>query len=228
MKANTWGDLARSGRLFDSLVVDFADIALVPFVEAIIPNEQMDGICFQLISGGQRELTILDGDEVVESTSTWTFKAGNFTEADEGGTFVVLGSDEGNDATYTIDTVVNAFTITSVEAPNDDEEFDPDSVTVSVIQNSPLGDWEFFVSNTYCAGNGSDTPNDGKPWTPITSQFQNPAVAPVAEQYVEDEENSANQYIQGSPLTARSVKIRFTPSAGAGPISAFGFSKGNR
>jgi len=192
-----------------------------------LPFENYDGIGIQLVSGGARTIQVQDGDNVDESSQVWRFAAGNFTENDVGGTFTVAGSAEGNDGDYTIDSVTNAFTVVSVEAPAADETFDPDAVTVELVQPSVFGSWDFRVSNSYIQSSATQTPNDGSPWTPIGSQFE-PPIADVAEQYVRDTANTANQFCQACPLDAAAIQLRFTPTSGRGPISAWAMSKGNR
>jgi hypothetical protein len=228
MKANTWGDSGEQGRIFDGLLVDFSDDPS-PRVSRPIEIAHYNGASFQLVSGGARSIAIQDGDSVDATAHEFRLAAGNFKDTDVGGAVTIAGSDEGNDGTYTVDTVINAFTITTVEAPAGDEDFDPDAVTAEIVQVSPPGAWDFWVSNTYCAGSSTETPNDGEPWTPIGQDFANPAIEAVTEQYIKNTSNSANQFIQADPLDARAMKVVFTPAAGdPGPISAFGFAKGNR
>lgn len=227
-KANVFGPSSGGSIFFDAVHVDFADDP-TPLVSDPMPLEHFDGVSVQLVSGGGRSIEILTGDNVDVSTNTFVFKAGHFTVNDEGATFVLAGSADGNDGTYTIDTVVDASTVTTAETPGGtDEDFDPDTVTVDLIQASPPGSWDFRVSNSYSPGTTIATPNDGSPWTPIGDQFS-PAIDVVSEQYVKDTANSANQYCQASPLVAAAVQLRFTPTAGAaGPISAYLCAKGNR
>lgn len=227
MKSNTWGDNGRNGRLFDSQVVDFDESDETVWSRPTL-IENYDGLSLQLVSGGARPIIVLEGDNVDAGTSTWTLKGGHFSAADVGGIFTVAGS-VAVDGPYTIDTVVNPWTVTTVETPAGDETLDPDDVTIDMVQHSPFGTWTIRVSNTYCAGSSSEVASDGSPWTPLDNANDfNPAIEPVSEQYVEDTDNSANQGVQCAPFMYRAFQVGFTPSAGAGPISAYGFAKGNR
>lgn len=227
MKSNTWGDNGRNGRLFDSQVVDFDDDPSTVWSRPTL-IENYDGISLQLVSGGARPIIVLEGDNVDAGTQTWVLKAGHFSDADIGGIFTVAGS-VAVDGDYEIATVVNSYTVTTVEVPPDDETLDPDEVTVDMVQHSPFGTWTIRVSNTYCAGSASEVASDGSPWTPLDNATDFvPVISAVSEQYVEDADNSANQGVQCAPFMYRAFQVGFTPSAGAGPISVFGFAKGNR
>jgi len=229
-KANVFGpsSVNQGGNaLFDAVFVDFDDTDTWPIVSQPMPLEHFDGCGIQLVSGGARTVTVLDGDNVDESSRTWRFASGNFSENDVGASFTVAGSSEGNDDIYTVESVTNAFTVVSVESPAADEDFDPDAVTVELVQASPFGSWEFRISNSYVQSSSTQTPNDGSPWTPMNDQFV-PAIVAVSEQYIKDTANSANQFCQAYPLEVAAVQLRFTPTAGAGPVSALLVAKGNR
>lgn len=219
MKSNTVGDLARQCRLIDSHFVDSGS----PDVEMTFVNEHMDGIGLQLVSGGERDIVVLEGDNV-DNAGNWTFGAGNFTENDLGGTITIAGS-ASNNGTFTITTVTGPTEITT-SGVTVTEAFDPANVTALIVQLSPAGTWTFLVSNTFTKGTASERQTDGAPWTPINDQFS-PSIQTVSEQYVPDTANSANQYVQAYPLVARAGKIKFHRTSGSGPVSAYRFQKGN-
>jgi hypothetical protein len=230
MKKNTFGDMGESFALLNSRVVD-AGISTDTVWSIPIPIEHMDGVSAQLISGGARDLTIYAADHVVKATKTWTFNGGNFTAADVGGTFTIAGTTgAANDGTYTIESVTDQRTVVSVEAvPGANETFDPLTVTVSLIQNSPQGTWTFRISNSYSQGTSTKIKNDGNPWTPMLASDFSPSIAAVTEQFVANTRNSANQPVQCAPFLFRAFQVGFTPAVagGAGPVSAYVFNKGN-
>jgi hypothetical protein len=228
-KANQFGPSSGSegaNALFNAQLVDFDEDAS-PVYSEIMPLEHYDGLSVQLVSGGARSIEVLAGDSVDASSQIWFFKDGQFTENDVGATFTIAGSAEGNDGSFTIDSVTDSSHVVSVETPTADEDFDPDAVTVDLVQTSVLGSWSFRVSNSYSPGFATNTVNDGEPWTPINSQFT-PPIATVAAQFIKGTANSANQYNQAYPLCCSAVQLRFTPTSGRGPITAWVEAKGNR
>lgn len=98
------------------------------------------GFQIQWAEAGERDIPVTDAATVVALTQTWTFPGADFDAGDVGGSFVIAGTDMGNDGTYEVATVVDPETITTVEAPAADETFDG-TETASMEPLAPTGEW---------------------------------------------------------------------------------------
>lgn len=98
-----------------------------------------------------------------------------------------------------------------------DEDFDP-----IALDGDVAGTWQILVSNDYVpAGRGSygAVESEGR-WIDITSQFT-PTIATVDPGTVA----TTAQYVQASPLDARTIMVVFRRTAGSGEISAQFYNK---
>jgi len=180
--------------------------------------EGLDDLSFQVKWAiNERTIVVTDTDEVVAATNTWTFANGAFTAADEGGTFTIAGTSEGNDGTYTIDSVTDPTTIVSVEAPAADETF-AGTETLTLTQEPPTG---------VLSVDGS---NDG-PLMDVDTRAEDPSGlvgdAPIVTVSSGNPTADANSLI--IPLTKRAevwARLVYTSTSGQGTLNCGFAGKG--
>jgi hypothetical protein len=83
------------------------------------------------------------------------------------------------------------------------------------------GTWKIEVSNDFARDADVSMGNSQRPgrWIDCTAQFKQPdgtAIAAVAHGTAA----TRNQYVQAAPVGGRVYRVTFTPTAGAGPVSA--------
>jgi hypothetical protein len=100
---------------------------------------------------------------------------------------------------------------------------DPDDFTPVALDGDLDGTWQVFASNDFVPASNSTTygavPAAGR-WVDITSQFS-PAIQTVDHTSLP----TTAQYVQADPFTGRAICVVFTPTAGDGKVSAFGYAK---
>lgn len=108
------------------------------------------------------------------------------------------------------------------------EAIDFDVTTLQLIVESGTlnGNWTLDGSNDYAESNWDGQPSTAGHWTPIVpaaapALFQ-PALAAVIANYPAA---TGNQAINGFKFGWRTIRITFTPTAGAGLISIFAVAK---
>lgn len=102
-------------------------------------------------------------------------------------------------------------------------QVDPVTFLPVALAGTVDGTWQVLVSNDYVPNNGGTvygSPANAGHWTDITSQFT-PAIATVAH----GTQATTAQYVQASPLDARTLIVVFRPSAGAGKVSVHAYAK---
>lgn len=204
---------------FQAIVIENGSTDVVTFGPFTIID--FDNIGIQLIglkAGREIEVNVDEDDGVVQSTKTWTLANGDFTAGDEGDSFVVSGT-VSNDGTYTIDTVVDSHTFTTVEAPGADETFGRSALfwITDVDIPSLVGTWGVQVSNSFTpSASGLDYSQDsgfrGR-WTDITTQFSPTIATLVSTTGIAD---TTGQYIQANPMATRCIRVQFTPNGSTG------------
>lgn len=219
MKANAIGDFYQENRLLVDFLLNSGDPK-----ELITPHlVHMDGIGLVIVvKDADRDIAVTALDAVVASSGTWRFDNGNFGPGDVGAVFTVAGATNGgNNGAKTILTVVDATHVTTATTSLVNETFDPDAVTVNLVDDPLQAAIKFEVSNN-CVLAGqpqlNQLPNPGD-WADITAQF-----SPVPQDITEE----SNQFVQCYPLVATRGKLTFTPTAGAGLVSVYYCAKGNR
>lgn len=98
------------------------------------------GFQVQWAAAGERDIPVTAAANVTTVGNAWEFPGADFNAGDVGGSFVIAGTDLGNDGTYEVATVVDAENITTVEAPAAIETFDG-TETASMEPLEPTGEW---------------------------------------------------------------------------------------
>jgi len=95
-----------------------------------------------------------------------------------------------------------------------------DNISYQLISTGTVaGAWTVEVSNNYTPGLGDNqAPNSGN-WVDITSLFTtvNAVTSGGSDQYIEK---------SSGLIGARAIRVKFTPTSGAGTVSAWFFGKG--
>ncbi len=181
-------------------------------------------VSFQLETGEDtpRSFAPVVADNVVASTHTWVFANGAFTADNVGGTLTITGAaNSNNNGSFTIASVTNSTTIVTGGTQTNETFTVFAAMTATVTDNTVDGTWKIEVSNDLSgAGNSAagQAPTTGT-WTDVTSGFKqlddSTAIATVAHGTAA----TKNQYVQpasGAPLSARAVRVTFTPTGGKG------------
>jgi hypothetical protein len=93
-----------------------------------------------------RSVTVLNTDAVVAATRTWTFANGAFGDYQAGDQFAISGTDNGNDGTYTIESVTGSETVVTVEDPAANETFDgTETMSVTTCLDEELEPYSEYV-----------------------------------------------------------------------------------
>jgi hypothetical protein len=91
-------------------------------------------------------VTVLNTDGVVAATRTWTFANGAFGDYQAGDQFSISGTDNGNDGTYTIESVTGSETVVTVEDPAANETFDgTETMSVTTCLDEELEPYSEYV-----------------------------------------------------------------------------------
>jgi hypothetical protein len=186
----------------------------------------LDSLSLQLIVDYQVDQeTVTNTDNVVASTTTFTFADITFTGL-VGATINVSGAtNAGNNGSFVISSVTSAHVVVCTTASGlVNETFDPTRVTVTVTHTEtaakPQGAWTVLVSNTFvesATGPTYNAPPSAGRWTDVTALFDEPAaIAGVTD--------AGSQYVQ-APLHARHFKVIWAPSSGKGVATAAIFGK---
>lgn len=177
------------------------------------------GFQVQWVAEGERDIPVADTATVVALTQTWTFPGADFGPGDVGGDFVISGTDMGNDGTYEVATVVDAETITTVEAPAADETFDG-TETASMEPLLPTGEWAAQVcyDGAVKGDDGREQPsgNLGPVDLVLDSSFtdENPAA------------NEGNTEFEFRYMSAPWFRLNYTATSGSGVLKVGFAGKG--
>ena len=218
MSIQTFGDVGRDGYLFNNASSAVGGDPLV----AIFPGaDKFSLIGFQFNAKSAalvRTPLVTATDAVVASTHTWTFANGAFTAADVGGTITVAGATNvANNGTFTITSVTNATTIvTSGSQTNETFTAGGPTVTLSVSSAALTGSFTVDESLDYSDGGLNKIATAGN-WADITGLLL-PTTGAVAL-------GSSAIYRELHLFAGHAIRVTFTPTAGAGAVSALFFAK---
>lgn len=218
MKVNQVGAVFKENVVCENRQMDATADAV--FVEELPRSiNSLDGCSYTVhVDDFETEVVVEDGDEAVSATDTLVIAGYDFT-GQEGATVVVAGSED-NDGSYVVTTGADGSAVFSA-ATFVDEEFDPDTVTITVIRTDepPEGTVSIYVSNSYVAEdqmNFGQNANPGR-WVNLSPNMDPPPPAIT---------DSGYEWYGDISLNALSIKIRVDIATGMGTVSIYYGAKG--